>query len=409
MTRIKIDENEFINIVRGKLRQDLLEFLKRGQITILGPGRGVAIPVEEIKIPQICFEDIPIDADTGNGGPDVGIGKGPGKPGTDLGPVEKGGDDGDDGDGEGEGEERSAGVGRGPEIIEIEISSRDFYELFKELLELPRIKPKGEKSIKTIENKYTDIRPVGPDSLIDKRRTIKNALRRMISEGMYDPNHPRIIPIREDKRFRSPAEIVKPKNNAVIFFMMDVSGSLSAEDRSLVRYFCALCRFWLQCNYDELEVVWIIHDGEADRVTEEEFFTTQRAGGTVSSTAHKLMLDIIKDEFPPERWNIYPIYLSDGFNFGDDDEACLNLITEEILSIANQYVYCEVESHHWLFQERRDVKDTPFSPVGNFGILLNTWKQASENAALAELIECVNLKRMDNVPDAIRLVFRGGR
>ena len=414
--RIKQDEKDFLDIMRGKIRKDLLKYIKRGQITIMGPGRGVAIPVEEIQIPHIHFAPIPEDAEINEGdngddndiGPDIGIGEGPGEPGTDLGIVDPYDDDGD-GKGE-EGEERYAGTGRGSETIEIEVPAEDFYELFKETLELPNIKPKGEKEIKTESRKYTDIRPVGPESLLQKKRTYRQALKRSISEGLYNPRKPVIIPTRQDKRYRVPELVTKPKNNAVVINMMDVSGSMSRDDRALVRYFCALCEYWLKCNYDGVETVWIIHNGEADRVSRDNFFSTQRGGGTIISTAHIKMLEIIEKEYPATQWNIYPFYFSDGFNIGgdsgmDDNDVCTRLIHDKILSIVNQYTYCEVNAgRYWWPRNSKSGRDPnkKFDPSGSFGKMLSA--EFKNNP----LVICANLREMDKVPDAIKSVFNQG-
>lgn len=415
--RINQDEKEFLDIIRGKLRKDLLKYIKRGQITIKGHGGGVAIPIETIQIPHIHFAPLPEDAEIKEGengegtdiGPDIGIGEGPGDQGTDLGPVQPD-EDCEGGEGEESGE-RQAGLGRGPNIIEIEIPPEDFYELFKETLELPNIKPKGERQIKTESRKYTDIRPVGPESLLQKKRTYKQALKRTISEGGYNPDEPIIVPIRQDKRYRVPELVTKPKNNAVVFNMMDVSGSMSREDRALVRYFCALCEFWLMCNYDGVEIVWIIHNGEADRVTKEIFFSTQRGGGTVISTAHVKMLEIIEEEYPPEQWNIYPFYFSDGFNFGsfdgmDDNDVCANLIGDRIVPFVNQYTYCEVNARrYWWPSNAKGERDPSqkFHPSGSFGLML------LEKFEGEPLIVCANLQEMEKIPEAIKAVFNQGR
>src|SRR3989344_313375 len=408
--RITQDEQEFLDILRGKWRTgELLKYLQRGQITILGPGKGFSIPMEEIIIPRAHLAPIPPDAElqeTGDGkegdanvGPDIGIGQGPGKPGTDLGPVE-----GDDGEGS-EGGERSAGSGRGGDVERVEVPADEAYELFAEMLELPRIQPKGDKSITKEEWKYTDIRKTGPDSLVHRRRTLKEALKRNIAEGTYVPERPRIIVERPDKRYRIPEVIKKPKNNAVIFFMMDVSGSMTSEDRKMVRYFCALFEFWLVGNFDGIEIVWIIHDGEADRVDRDTFFNTFRAGGTVVSTAHALMLKIIDEEFPPANWNIYPVYLSDGFNFGDDDDLCLELIRENNLPVVNQYTYCEVSAEReWWGATLAEGGDpnSRFSPSGSFG------KMLQDNFSNDTRVACTNLKKIQDIPGALKAVFGKG-
>lgn len=407
--RIRQDEQEFLEIVKGKLRKDLAQFLRLGGVKLPSGGskggRFIRIPFPRIEIPQLKFapppEDIEEPSETEDGMPspgDIGIGQGKGNPGDILGPVNPDGD-GEDGEG-GEGGDKQAGQGRGETTIDIEIPEEEFAEIFGEYLELPRIKPKGSKSITAESKKYTDIRMVGPQSLIHKRRTMKNALRRQMGEGTYDPAKPRIIPIREDKRYKIPKIITKPQNNALLVYMMDVSGSMGPEERRMVRYLCALCEFWLSYNYDGLSIEYIIHNGEADRVSREEFFSTQRGGGTVSSTAHELMLKIIDDEYPASAWNIYPIYLSDGFNYGSDNDYCMDLLEEKILPIVNQYSYVEVTPAHWWLPQGN--AGGSFSAAGEFSKILE--KNFGDN----DLVVNATLHSMDDVPDAIRAIFGKG-
>ncbi len=352
-SKIKQDEEGFLNITRGKARQDLKKFLTKGDIVLprKGEGKTISIPVSSIDIPTFRF-----------GGAVGGVGQGKGEPGTDLGPIEQQPQDGD---------EKQAGTDSTEDLIEVEIPAYEFLEWLKEFLELPNIQPKGEKALKSEERKYSEIRKVGPETLLHKKRTFKQALKRSMVEKTYNPKNPMIIPLREDKRYRSWEVVSKPKNNAVIIYMMDVSGSMGDEEREVVRFLCALSEFWLSWNYDGLEVAYIIHDGQADRVDRDEFFSTRRMGGTVASTAHEVCIELMENEFPPSQWNIYPMYFSDGFNWANDDEKCLQLLQEKILPQVNQYSYGEVEVYRswWGDYSRSDA--TTFSRPGNFGTSLS--------------------------------------
>lgn len=421
--RIWEDVYEFMRILRGKWRTDLKKLLEHGQLTFPRPGEGaVIVSIDRIHIPRLHFAPIPPDADIPNpsengneqesGGldgkgnlGDRGIGRGKGKPGDILGPIKKG--DGE-GEGQGEGEEgKGAGRGRGGDGINIEISPEELLELLREMLELPWLQPKGSRKIKTEERKYTDIRRQGPRSLLHKRRTMKNSLKRELAgHGELGPEI-EMIPIRDDRRFRLPHVIIKPKTNAVVIYMMDVSGSMGIEERKVVRYFCSLCSFWLSWNYDGLVEEWIIHDGEADRVSRDEFFTTYRGGGTIASSAHKLALKIIEEEYPSHDWNIYLVYLSDGFNYTEDDLVCKELIREQFLPMiigADQgglYNYSEVDVERWWRQPTTGgPPSSVFSPTGNFG------KMIAETFRDQERVSTGMLKKMEQVPDAIKRVFQ---
>lgn len=432
--RILQDVQEYFNILRGKWRKDLRGLLERGQIELPRPGGGsVIVPVERIHIPRLHFAPIPNDAEIppegvqggggqgsgqgmGTGGDkpgyvpgDRGVGKGPGKPGTILGPVDRGKGSGDgDGDEDEDEDDKSAGTGRGGDNIKIEIPAEELIELFREILELPRIQPKGSKKIKSEEWKYTDIRRQGPRSLLHKRRTMKEAMKRTLASGEFDPTkNIQVIPIREDMRYRLPEKVIKPKNNAVIFYMMDVSGSMGAEERRIVRYLCSLSSFWLSWNYDGLEEVWIIHDGEADEVKREEFFNTYRGGGTVASTAHQKMLEIMEERFPSGEWNIYVIYLSDGFNWGDDDAICKKMILEKIVPVVNLYAYGEVDVSRYY----SPGSSGPFSFPGSFGKMITQMVGSKELKEInkEDYVAIAPLKAMDQVTEAIKKFFGKGR
>lgn len=351
-SKIKRDEEEFLEIVKGRIRKDLKKHLTHGNIVLpkKGEGKNVSIPVPEIDIPTFRF---------GKAG---GVGQGKGEPGTDLGPIK-----GKPQKGEGE---KQAGTGSTEDLIEVEIPVHEFAKWFQEVLELPDIQPKGQKNLEAEEKKYSEIRKAGPESLLHKKRTYKAALKRSLAEGSYDPKNPIVIPSRDDRRYRSWKTIKKPKNNAVLIYMMDVSGSMRAEERETVRHTCALCEFWLSWNYDGLETAYIIHNGKADRVTREEFFSTRRMGGTVASTAHKVCIELMEDEFPPADWNIYPMYFSDGFNWREDNVKCMKLLKEKIVPVVNQYSYGQIEVTRDWWSQYRKSGSKKFSSPGSFGIYL---------------------------------------
>ncbi len=404
--RIKQDEQEFMDIIKRRIknRDDLLGFIRRGELIVPDKkGGGFKIPMPEIHIPRFRIVPPPEDSDDGDNdgdqgaGPAIGVGQNPAvKPGDVLGEVPS-----EDGEGDGD---RRAGRGNGNGRIPIELSEEESVQLLMEILELPRILPKGSKNIKIEEKKYTEIRTTGPDSLLHKRRTIKEALKRAIIEGTYRPDDPKIVPVRKDRRYRASEIITRPQNNAVIFYMMDVSGSMSDEDRRIVRFTCALISFWLRANYDGVEEVWILHDDKADRVTREEFITpSSRSGGTTISSAHELMVKIYEDEFDPAQWNIYPFYFSDGFNWGGDDAVCLRLLNEKILPAVNQYSYAEIAAERPWMSDVAKGKTGNFSPAGSFGHML------ADNFMGSEKVEVANFRSMEEVPAAIKVFFGKGR
>src|SRR5207237_161798 len=122
-----------------------------------------------------------------------------------------------------------------------------------EELELPRIEPKGKANITQIKNRYSSIRRSGPESLRHFKRTYMEALRRQISSNTYQGDRPLIVPIREDKRYRAWSNIELPEANAVVIYMMDVSGSMTDEQKAIVRTAAFWLDTWLSSQYDGVE------------------------------------------------------------------------------------------------------------------------------------------------------------
>jgi len=157
-----------------------------------------------------------------------------------------------------------------------------------EELKLPRIKPKGKHRITSERDRYSGVRQAGPESLRHFKRTFRRALRRQIMAGLYNPDSPRIIFERGDKVYRSWKTVLKPQSNAVIIYMMDVSGSMGDEQKELVRLEAFWIDAWLRKNYQGIESRYIVHDVRAGEVDRETFFRIREDGGTRISSAFRL-------------------------------------------------------------------------------------------------------------------------
>jgi uncharacterized sporulation protein YeaH/YhbH (DUF444 family) len=231
-------------------------------------------------------------------------------------------------------------------------------QILGEELKLPNIEDRGSDKIVTTKIKYTGIHTTGPESLRHFKRTYKQALRRQISLGTYDPNNPVIIPLREDRRYRTYKLENLPQTNAVIIYMMDVSGSMGDEQKEIVRIESFWIDTWLRHQYKGLETRYIIHDAVAREVDRETFFHTRESGGTMISSAYKLARDIIAAEYPASSWNIYPFHFSDGDNWSaDDTRLCVDLLKSELLPKVNQFAYGQVESPYGSGQFIKDLRE----------------------------------------------------
>ena len=335
--KIEQDHSRFREIVRGTVRRNLKKYIQRGEMIGQQGEKQVKIPVPQIDIPRFRFGK----RDQG------GIGQGDGEEGQAIASGEPG-----EGDGAGQ-----AGDQPGEHDLEVDVALEDLAQILGEELELPHIEPKGQKRIRSVKEKYTGISRAGPESLRHFKRTFREALKRQIASGLYDPHRPMIIPIRDDKRYRSWKEDIQPQSNALIVYMMDVSGSMGDEQKEIVRIESFWIDTWLRSQYKGIESRYIIHDATAREVDRETFFRTKESGGTLISSAYKLALQILDREYPTEEWNIYPFHFSDGDNWSTDDTAvCISLLRDELIPRSNMFCYGQVYSPYGSGQFLKDLK-----------------------------------------------------
>ncbi len=321
VNKIEQDHQRFREIVRGKIRKDLRKFLSRGELLGREGKKAVSIPVHDIDIPTFRY---------GNNAGGVGIGEG--QEGQSVGKPDKG-DKGQPGDQEGR------------HILEVDVSLEELADILAEELALPRIKPRGQHQLTTIKDKYTGVRPVGPASLRHFKRTYREALKRQLALGQYDPDNPVIVPIRHDLRFRTWSEVKKPQSNAVIVYMMDVSGSMGDEQKELVRLEAFWIDTWLRRNYEGIESRYIVHDVRAAEVDKKTFFSMREDGGTRISAAYQCCKDLLDAHYDPNDWNVYLFHFSDGDNSSDaDNRVSVKLVQEGLLPACNLFGYCQVAS-----------------------------------------------------------------
>src|SRR5438046_1717491 len=199
--RIDPDHRRFRDIVRGKIKQDLRKYVSQGELIGRKGKDLVSIPLPQINIPRFRF------GSKGQGG----VGQGEGEVGDSLGK----GDPNADGTGK-------AGDRPGEHALEVELSLEELAQILGEELHLPRIEPKGKQRIISQKDRYVGIRRTGPESLRHFKRTFRQALRRQMMTGTYNPERPVIVPVREDRRYRSWRTTPLPQSNAVMLFVTDV-------------------------------------------------------------------------------------------------------------------------------------------------------------------------------------------
>jgi len=368
VNKIEQDHQRFRQIVRGTIRKDLRRFLSRGELIGREGKRSVSIPVHDIDTPTFRYGD--------NSG---GVGMGEGQEGQSVGQQGKG----------------QGGEQEGRHILEVDVSLEELADILAEELSLPRIKPRGQHKITTIRDKFTGIRPVGPASLRSFKRTYREALKRQLAVGTYDPKNPVIIPIKNDLRFRTWNEVKKPQSNAVIVYMMDVSGSMGDEQKELVRLEAFWIDTWLRRNYEGIESRYIVHDVRAAEVDKKTFFSVKEDGGTRISSAFTCCEELLRQHYDPTDWNIYLFHFSDGDNSSDaDNKVCVKLIDEKLLPMSNMFGYCQVASAY------------------GSGSFINVLNEAFPGGAADELGPRLITSKVggrDDLLESLRTFFKAGR
>ena len=307
--RIREDHKRYHDIIRDKVKHKLKDHIKTGKKIDRRGKDYVVVNIPVIDLPRFKYGD-PTDGS--------GIGAGPGEKGDKVkdGPQESG-------KGEGPGDqsgEHTMGVG---------VPLDAYIDILGEELSLPHLEPKANSEIVNPKIKYDKIAKVGNNSLLHKKRTLKNAIKRHISLDEFNPDDiSNLYPIPEDKEYKSWSEKDKPDVNAAIFFMQDISASMGPDKRDLVRELCWYLECWIKKHYKQTDIKYLVHDVEAFEVDSEKFYNYTSGGGTKISSVFELASNTISNGYPVDEWNIYMFYLSDGENWGNDNQICINYIKE---------------------------------------------------------------------------------
>tara|TARA_R100000808_G_C2145085_1_gene152878 strand:+ start:98 stop:1336 length:1239 start_codon:yes stop_codon:yes gene_type:complete len=284
----------------------------------------------------------------------------------------------------------------GEEKYEVEISLEELASYLFDSLQLPELEKKRFKFINQEKLRRKGHRLQGIRSRLSKKETLKRKIKRKkqaIAAGTHDPDSGERFPFhKNDLKYHH----VKPKNKentaAVIFFIMDVSGSMDQDKKFLARSFCFLLYQFIRHKYENVEVVFIAHTTKAKQVNENEFFTRITSGGTIMSSALELEKELIEKQYHPSSWNIYTFYAGDGENWPSDIRKSTNILNE--MKQFNQLIaYTEItpwDTNGWQDPNWPDsITKTPYharrtnhNPMG-----ISMWEEL-------KLIEDSTLKRV---------------
>ena len=300
------------------------------------------------------------------------------------------------GAGGGAGGGQAGNSGEGEDDFVFELSREEFLELFFEDLELPNLVRTQLAKLTEFKSVRAGFSSAGNPANIDVVRSLKGALARrmalaapytrrlreaeelleqllaqppvdesraqeLIKEIEHLRARARAVPFIDtfDLRYANRVKQPQPTTQAVMFCIMDVSGSMDRARKDLAKRFFTLLYLFLKRNYEKIEVVFIRHHTVAKEVDEQEFFYSRETGGTVVSSALHLMGDIMAARYPTASWNIYVAQASDGDNWHHDSPACRDILLKQIMPFVRYYAYIEItpDRHQSLWEAYEDVKE----------------------------------------------------
>ncbi|EPM3974285.1 YeaH/YhbH family protein [Vibrio vulnificus] len=379
-----VNRQRFMRRYKEQIKESVADAVNRRSITNTDTGEDVAIPHKDIKEP--LFHQ-------GKGGLRERV-----HPGNDqfiTGDKIERPKGGQGGGGAGDGD--ASADGEGQDDFVFQISKDEYLDLLFEDLALPNLKKNQVNKITEWKKHRAGYQTAGMPSNISIVRSLQQSLARRtaMSAGKKRLLHElelelerienqepaqkleemklkqEIAELRKaiesvpfidtfDLRFKNYERKPVPSSQAVMFCLMDVSGSMDQATKDIAKRFYVLLYLFLNRTYENVEVVFIRHHTQAKEVDEHEFFYSQETGGTIVSSALKLMDEIVKARYPVGEWNIYAAQASDGDNWADDSPRCKELLTNKLLPNCQYYAYIEItrRSHQTLWHEYEKLAES---------------------------------------------------
>ena len=378
-----VNRQRFMRRARAQIKEAVNKSLKDRSIADVNGGETVSIPSKGIREPR--FRSAP----TGGRRERVFPGNKEFTPGDRITKPQGGGEGGG---------KQASDSGDGQDEFSFALSREEFLDLFFEDLELPNLVKTNLKEMTAFKPRRAGYAVTGTTTNINVLRTMRNSLGRRLAfkrpllgdvEGLRKEVEEleakgdlgavelrRLVELKvqldnAERRWRSipyidPLDIrynrfeqhPEPKTNAVMFCLMDVSGSMGPREKDLAKRFFILLHLFLTRRYERIDTVFIRHTHKAQEVDEETFFYSRETGGTVVSTALIEMQKILSARYPVQDWNIYAAQASDGDNFEDDTGQCLDLLSQQLLPLCQYFAYVEIldERELQLFQNSNGGK-----------------------------------------------------
>ncbi|MCU8059331.1 YeaH/YhbH family protein [Shewanella sp. SM55] len=376
-----VNRQRFINRYKQQIKKAVSDAVTRRSVTDVDKGEKISIPTRDISEPMFH---------QGKGGVRDRV-----HPGNDQ--FTRGDKidrpPGASGSGSGKGE--ASNSGEGDDDFVFEISKDEYLELLFEDLELPNLQKNRLNKLVEYQIYRAGFTNDGVPANINIVRSLRSSLARRIAmsaskkkllkeleqelaelENIPGTKAELILDLKAqieelkqkiarvpfidtfDLRFNNYAKREIPSSQAVMFCLMDVSGSMDQATKDMAKRFYILLYLFLTRTYKNLEVVYIRHHTQAKEVDEHEFFYSQETGGTIVSSALKLMHEIQQARYPADEWNIYAAQASDGDNWADDSPTCRQLLEQKILPLVRYYSYIEItnRAHQTLWREYESLQ-----------------------------------------------------
>ena len=306
--------------VREAVKARLKEYITTHDVLGSAEGRTVLVPVRLLEHARFRL----CDPETR-----TGAGQGEGQPGHVLRPAQP-----QPGDAPGD---KEGGTGEGEVTFVLELKVDEILDWLWDEMKLPELKPKRSSALDDAEFVREGWDRRGSRSRLDRRRTVKEAVKRRAIQSNPLPF------AEEDLRFRQLVRRRKPATDAAVMFALDVSGSMGEAERVLAKTFFFLALHGLRRRYPKVATAFLAHTMEAWEFSEEEFFHTTGTGGTAASSVFTLAGNLMHERFDPGRYNLYLFYVSDGENAPQDRDATVGAL-RDILPELNQLGYFEIRS-----------------------------------------------------------------
>lgn len=359
-----VNRGRFLRRFKGQIRKAVADAIARRGIRDLENGEKIGIPAGDISEPQFHH---------GRGGMRDTV-----HPGNDRfstgDQIER-----PSGGGAGQGKGKASKEGEGLDDFVFTLTRDEFLDIFFEELALPNLVKRQLARIDEYKRVRAGYTQTGVPTNISIVRTMRGAAgRRIAIGGPYNRELRELqaelesvldeLPANEDEvrrlqheievlkakrqaipfvdpfdlRFSNRIRVPQPSTQAVMFCVMDVSGSMDEAKKQMAKRFFMLLYLFLNRNYEKIEVVFIRHHTAAEEVDEDTFFHSRETGGTIVSSALKLLREVIVARYASSLWNIYVAQASDGDNWNEDSPICRELLSESILPLVQYFAYVEI-------------------------------------------------------------------